>query len=94
MSLLRPSRPLKKYGCVGAEFVNDLTAGAAGRTGHALIVGYNDGTNIDPGPKLRNSGKNCRALGAVCHPVRSILYVAAREYFSVREQDGGTYPKF
>lgn len=94
MSLLRPGVSLKKDRRVGTEFVYDLAAGAAGRAGHALVVGHNDGADIDLGSKLRNRRKNCRAFGAVGHAVRSILDIAPRENFAIREEDGGAHAKF
>jgi len=92
--LFRPVGPWKKDRRIGAEFVNDLTARTAGRTGQALVVGHSDRANLDPGPKLRDGRENRRAFGAVGHSVGGILHIASREDFAVREENGGSNAKF
>jgi len=93
MSLLWPLSASKEDDGIGTEFVNDLTACAARRTGHALIVYYGDSTNLNLWTKLRHSRENRRALGAIGHSVGRVLHIATRKDFAIRKQDGGPNPE-
>src|SRR6267154_1271668 len=53
VSVFGPHGPLEEDGCVRAEFINDLTASAARRTRHSLVVDYRDRANLDVRTKLR-----------------------------------------
>lgn len=94
MRLFRPVGPWEEDRRIGAEFINDLTARTARRTGHAVVVGHSHRANLDLRPKLRDRRENRRAFGAVGHSVGRVLHVAAREDFAVREQNGRTNAKF
>jgi len=88
VSLPWSANSLKEDGCVRPEFVNHLTASAAGRTGNALVVDYRDGSDLDLGSKLGDRRTNRGALGTVGHSIRRILDVATAENFAVREKNG------
>src|SRR4029077_19838411 len=80
-------RTLKIDGGIRAELVDHLTAGAARRARHPVIIRNGDSLYFDLWPQLCYGGKNCSALGAVRHTVGSILDIAADENLSVRKQD-------
>ena len=90
MSLPRSAGSLKEDSGVRPEFVDHLTAGAAGRTRDALVVDYRDRADLNLGSKLRDRGKNRRALGTIGHSVRRILHITTSENFPVREKNGGS----
>jgi len=94
VSLFGTFRPLKENGCVRAEFVNYLTTCATGRTGDTVIVDDRDGADLDFRPKLCDRRKYCGALGAIRHPVGSVLHVATGENFPIREKHRGSHAKF
>jgi len=93
VSLFEPGRSLKQDGCVRTKFIDDLTACAAGRAGHAVIVDHRDRANLDLGTELGNGGKDSRTLSAVGHSVGCVLHVAAWDNFSGREEDCGPDPE-
>ncbi len=93
MSPLRTRAALEKNRCVGAEFVDDLTACTARRAGHALVVNDGDCADLDFGTEFRDGSKNRGALGAVRHTIRSVFHITTAEVLSVRKQDGRTDPK-
>jgi hypothetical protein len=55
VSLFRALRALEKYDCIRPKFVNHLTAGAARRARHSLIIGYRDGVNLHSRAQLCDS---------------------------------------
>jgi hypothetical protein len=84
---------LEEDGCVGTKFVDDLPTGSAGRAGYSVIVDDRDRGHFELWTQLGDSGKNGGALGAVRHPVGSVLHVAAQEYFARSRQDCGAHAK-
>jgi hypothetical protein len=91
VSLLGATRALKKDRGVGAEFVDDLAASAAGRAGHALIVDDADGADFNFGTEFGNGGEDGGPLGAVAESVGGVFNVASGKDFAVREQNGGAH---
>ncbi len=82
MGLLWPACAQKKDRCVRPEFVNHLSAGAAGRAGGAVIIGHDHSPNLNLWTHLGDSGEYRGALGTIRHPVRSILHIApGRKFF-------------
>ena len=94
MILLWTLTALEKYGCVGAEFIDDLAARTARRTSNVLVVHDGDGADLDFGTELRDGRKNRRTLGAVRHSVRGVFHIATGKDLAVRQQNGGADPKF
>ena len=93
MSLPRPVGTLEEDDCVGAEFVNDLTARAAWRTGYSLVIDHGDCADLNLWTELRDGRKNRRTLGTVGHAVGSVFHIATGENLSVREENGGPDPE-
>src|SRR5205807_708808 len=93
VSLLRSLCSLEEDRRVGPKFINDLAARPARRTRHSPIVDDRDRPDLDLGAKLRDCRENRGSLRAVAHSVGGILHIAPREYFAVREENGGPYPE-
>ena len=93
MTLFPNLLALKQYRSLRTEFINHLTAGAARRTWHPMVIDYRNSPNLDLWPELRDGGKNCGPLRAVRHPIRSILHIAAREHLAFGRKERRTHMK-
>ncbi len=88
MCLLGPLFALKEYEGVGSELVDDLAASTTGRTGDSVIIRNRNRHDLEIGSGLCYCGENCRSLGAISHPIRSVFYVASAEDFAFSREDG------
>ena len=79
------------------EFIDDLAAGAAGRTWDSAIasVGGDEGhgANLEFWTIFSDSGKDRSTFGAVGHSVRGVLDVASHEDLSFRGKDSRAHSK-
>jgi len=58
-----------------------------------MVIDHRNCTYFNLRSKRRHGRENRRSLRAGGHSVGSIFHIAAREDFSVREQDGGPDPE-
>jgi len=73
---------LEKHCRLGPEFVDDLSAGAAGGAGHTLVVDDGYGANHHLRARFRHRGEDGGTFGAVRHAVGGILDIAAEKCFT------------
>jgi len=74
--------------------VDGLAAGSAGFAGRGVEVGDCDGADADAGAVERDGGCDGGLLGAGGEPIGGVFDVAAGDYSTVRQQEGGTDAKF
>lgn len=87
MRLLGPSRALKIDRCIGPKFVDHLSARAARRAGHVVIIRNGNRLNLNLRTQFRDRREDCSPLRAIRHPVGSVLHVASGKDFPVRQQN-------
>ena len=75
--LLGAGLAAKQNQSIGAEFEDDLAAGAAGRAGAVAFGGHGDGFDPHAGSFGCDCGKDGVALGADGQAVGGVLHIAA-----------------
>ena len=71
------------------ELEDRLAAGSAGHGGGAVEVGDGDGADADPGAAKADRGADGGLLGAGGEAVGGVLHVAAGDFGTVGEEEGG-----
>ena len=87
MTFFPTLRALEIDGRVRAELVDHLAAGPARRARHSMVVDNCNGADFDLRSEFGDRRKNGRTLGAIRHPVRSILHIASGEGRTVGEKN-------